>query len=148
MSACELVVELAPRVRAALVAAYGVEAGRDAAAEAVTWALENPERLRQLDNPAGYLYRVGQTAARRERRPQRLLPAEPSQDLPDIEPGLVPALMALTDHQRQVVVMVHAFGWPQADVAEVLTISPSTVAAHLRQAMRALRSALEVSVDG
>ena len=78
MSARQLVVDLAPRVRAALVAAYGVEAGRDAAAEAVAWALEHPERLRGLDNPAGYLYRVGQTAARRDRRPLGLLPVVPA----------------------------------------------------------------------
>lgn len=148
MGTRDLVVELAPRLRAALVSAYGVEVGADAAAEALAWALEHPDRVEELENPAGYLYRVGQSAARGVRRPLRLLPAEPSEDLPEVEPGLVPALEALSEQQRQVVVMVHAFGWPQVAVAEVLEVSASTVAAHLRRGMESLRVSLEVSIDG
>jgi DNA-directed RNA polymerase specialized sigma24 family protein len=144
----ELVVELAPRLRAALVAAYGVEVGGEAAAEAVVWALERQDRVASLENPAGYLYRVGQTAARKARRPTRLLPETPNQELPDIEPGLIPALEGLSEQQRIVVVMVLALDWSQAAVAELLEVSPSTVAAHLRRGMQSLRTSLEVTVDG
>jgi hypothetical protein len=50
-----------PRLRAALVAAYGPTDGLDAAAEALAYGWE---RLGSMLNPAGYLHRVGQTAAR------------------------------------------------------------------------------------
>jgi DNA-directed RNA polymerase specialized sigma24 family protein len=148
MSVDDLIVELAPRVRAGLVAAYGVEAGCEAAAVAVTWALEHQDRVAQMENPAGYLYRVGQTSARRSRTPMGLLPEVPSQEMPDIEPGLIPALEELTDQQRLVVVMVHALGWSQVEVGELLDVSASTVAAHLRRGMESLRESLEVVVDG
>lgn len=144
----EQIVEITPRLRAALIAAYGSDAGSDAAAEAVTWAFEHADQVAEMDNPAGYLYRVGQSEARRARKPLRLLPAEPVREMPDIEPGLVPALEALSDQQRVVVVMVHAFGWPQAAVAELLEISPSTVAEHLRRGMASLRRSLEVASHG
>ena len=101
-----------------------------------------------MENPAGYLYRVGQTAARRARRPVALLPAEPAQTIPEVEPGLIAALEALSRQQRVVVVMVHALGWSQVDVAELLDLAPSTVAAHLRRAIESLRNSLEVTVDG
>lgn len=148
MSVEELIIELAPRVRAALVAAYGVEAGNEAAAETSAWALEHRDRLSGRENPAGYLYRVGQTSARRSRRPMRFIPRVPDNEPPDVEPGLIPALEALSEQQRMVVVMVHALGWSQADVGELLGVTPSTIAAHLRRGMKSLRSSLEVTVDG
>lgn len=148
MSVDELITDLEPRLRAALVAAYGVEIGSEAAAETVAWALEHRDRVDRLENPAGYLYRVGQTSARRSRQPLSLLPDAPIQQLPDIEPGLIPALEELSERQRLVVMMVHGLGWSQAAVGEVLEVSASTVAAHLRRAMESLRRSLEVTVDG
>jgi DNA-directed RNA polymerase specialized sigma24 family protein len=53
-----------PRLRRALVAAYGPEQGRDAAAEALAYAWEHWDRLRQMANAPGYLFRVGQTRGR------------------------------------------------------------------------------------
>lgn len=55
------------RLRVALVAAYGAADGRAAAVDTLSWAWENWSRLQDMDNPVGYLYRVGQTAARRSR---------------------------------------------------------------------------------
>jgi hypothetical protein len=46
-----------PRLRHALVAAYGPDVGREAAAEAIAYGWENWERLQSMDNPIGYLYR-------------------------------------------------------------------------------------------
>ena len=60
--------EVEPRLRRALVATYGPVAGRDATVDALAWAWEHRDRLPSLDNPGGYLYRVGQTAARRSAR--------------------------------------------------------------------------------
>ncbi|MCU1387937.1 MAG: hypothetical protein JWL72_1275, partial [Ilumatobacteraceae bacterium] len=94
------------RLRAGLVAAFGPEAGLDAAAEALAYGWEHWARLGAMDNPAGYLYRVGQTAARRARRPHGFLPAPHALDLPDFEPRLLPALESLSDAQRVCVVMI------------------------------------------
>jgi DNA-directed RNA polymerase specialized sigma24 family protein len=132
-------------LRVALVAAYGPEAGRDAAAEAIAYGWQNWERVGAMSNPAGYLYRVGQSAARRElNRRDVFMPGEPAPGLPDVDPGLVPALRSLTEHQRVAVVMVHGFGWSQAEVAEVLSVSPSTVRTHIARAIAHMKEALEV----
>ena len=137
-----------PRLRYALVAAYGLEAGADAAAEAMAYAVEHWPQLATMSNPAGYLYRVGQTAARRGRVAMPLLPEPDPVALPEIEPGLVPALNALSDQQRVVVVLVIGLQWRMSEVAELLDVSHSTVRTHLDRAMTQLRRALEGVHDG
>ena len=133
------------RLRAGLVAAFGPDAGVDAAAEALAYGWQNWNRVGAMDNPSGYLYRVGRTAARRARRPQGFLPTPPDADVPDFEPRLLPALEALSDAQRVCVVMVHAYGWGQTEVADLLDVSPSTVRTHLARALTHLQNALEVT---
>jgi RNA polymerase sigma-70 factor (ECF subfamily) len=132
-----------PRLRAALVAAYGEDTGLDAAAEALAYAWEHWERLRPMQNPAGYLYRVGQSAAKRLHQRPTLLPVPPASRLPDFEPGLLPALDELSESQRVCVVLVHAFAWRQVDVAELLEIESATVRTHLSRGIRKLQYALE-----
>lgn len=136
---------MGPKLRAALVGAYGPNVGFDAAAEALAYGWENWQRIGAMENPTGYLYRVGQTAARNARRPHGYLPVPSSTDVPDFEPRLLPALEALTEPQRVCVVMVHAYGWGQTDVAELLEVSPSTVRTHLARALANLQHALEGS---
>ncbi len=137
----------ARRVRAALVAAYGPDVGMDAASEAMAYGWENWDRLEAMGNPAGYMFRVGQSAARKLRRPHGLLPAPDPQHLPDVEPKLVPALNDLSEQQRICVVLVHAYGWPQVEVAEMLEITAQTVRTHLHRGMARLQAALEVVDD-
>jgi DNA-directed RNA polymerase specialized sigma24 family protein len=133
-----------PRLRHALVAAYGLDVGVDAAAEAMAYGFERWDDVAETANPAGYLYRVGQTAARRlRRRPGRLPRPEPSR-LPDVEPGLVPAHEELTETQRLVVVLVVGLQWRQSEVADLLDVSHSTVRTHLDRAMTQLRTLMEV----
>lgn len=135
------------RLRAGLVAAYGPEAGGEAAAEAIAYGFEHWERLAQMDNPVGYLYRVGQSAARRHRRPMFVVPPTAAPRLPEFEPALVPALAALSEHQRAAVLLVHAFDWTQTEAAELLGVSLSTLRTHLRRGLDHLRSHLEVSTN-
>ncbi|MFV0373579.1 RNA polymerase sigma factor, partial [Microbacterium sp.] len=95
----------------------------------------------------GYLYRVGQSASRRytpKPLPPELL-VQLEESFPDVEPGLVPAFARLSGQQPTIVVLVHGFGWSQADVAELLEISPSTVHVHLSRALDRLRDILEVT---
>ena len=61
--------ESEPRLRCALVAAYGFEEGRDATAEAFAYAWEHWERVRGMPNAVGYLFWVAQSRSRRRRVP-------------------------------------------------------------------------------
>jgi RNA polymerase sigma factor (sigma-70 family) len=135
-----------PRLRVALVAVYGPDRGREAAAEALAYAWEHWERLRSFENIPGYLYRVGRSAARpRGSRPAAPLFSPAEQTEPWFEPGLADALSSLTDRQRTAVVLVHGFGWTLREVAEVAGLRVTSVQNHLERGMAKLRSALEVS---
>jgi len=50
-----LVAAVEPPLRRAFVAAYGADAGRETLADVLAWAWEHLDRVRGLDNPAGYL---------------------------------------------------------------------------------------------
>lgn len=139
--------EVGPRLRAALVDAYGPVDGLDAAADAVAYGWEHWDELSSMLNPAGYLYRVGQSAARQSRRRPPSLPVPGPVELPEFEPGLIPALEQLTEPQRVCVMLVHSFGWSQVDTADVLGVGESTVRTHLSRALSKLRVALEVETD-
>jgi DNA-directed RNA polymerase specialized sigma24 family protein len=141
--------EIADRLRRALVAAYGVEVGSEATADAMAWAWEHRERVAAMENPAGYLYRVGQSAARRYRdRPIRL-PEVPGSSVDDvvIDPRLPVALEALSTRQRATVLLVHAHGYGLTEAAGVLGISVSAVRNHLQRGLRHLRATLGEETD-
>jgi RNA polymerase sigma factor (sigma-70 family) len=133
------------RLRRALVASYGPSVGRDATVDALSWAWEHWDQLQTMTNPIGYLYRVGQTAARRYQPTQRveLVSPEHSLTVEDVAPELMPALAQLSVQQRSAVVLVHGYGMTQRHAAEVLDISVSTVREHLTRGMNTLRRLLE-----
>lgn len=143
----DFVLSIGARLRAALVSAYGLEVGIEATSEALAYGWEAWDRLQTMENPVGYLYRVGQTAAARARRPAPVLDRPDPYELPDFEPGLVPALEQLSDQQRVCVLLVHAHGWSQVDTAELLDIRPATVRTHLERGMARLQELLKVSPD-
>ena len=58
-----------PRLHRALAAALGWDRGRDATADALAYAWEHWPKVRAMANPAGYLYRVGQSSVRRRKVP-------------------------------------------------------------------------------
>lgn len=133
-----------PRIRRALVAACGPNAGIEAAAAAMQFGFERWDAVRVMDNPAGYLYRVARNAARSRRKP---LPAV-DHDVAErygFEPGLPAALNRLTEHQRQAVLMVHAGGFTLVEAAEVLGVSVSTLRNHLTRGLERLRKHLGVT---
>ena len=135
--------DVEPRLRRAFVGSHGVDGAVDATAEALAWGWLHWDRLRAMENPAGFLYRVGQSRVRRRRTPE--LPAPPSVGVPDVEPGLVPALLELSPAQRTAVWLVHACQWRYAEVAEAMGISASAVGTHVSRALDHLRTALAVS---
>lgn len=130
-----------PRLRRALVAAYGPERGREAAAEALAWAWEHWVRVRTMDRPIGYLYRVGQSRTRARREPPRSRLSVVEDVLPD--PDLHAALRHLTERQRTVVVLVHGFGYSLREVADLLGIRLTSVQNHAERGLRALHGHLE-----
>ena len=126
-------------------AAVGHDLGRDATAEALAYGWEHWERIEQMENPIGYLYRVGRSRVRQPKRP--ILPPVPRAHTPDVEPALPAALAKLSDRQRVVVVLVHGFDWTHNEVAALLEVESPTVATHLRRGLAKLRRHLKVEID-
>jgi DNA-directed RNA polymerase specialized sigma24 family protein len=135
------------RLRRALVATYGPDIGTDVTEDALAWAWEHWARVQEMANPVGYLYRVGQSAARRHHRWQRPLdlPPEVRFDADDTGPGLDLALAYLTAGQRAAVLCVHGYGWTYAETAEALSVSVIRVRNDLHRGMKRLRRDLERS---
>jgi DNA-directed RNA polymerase specialized sigma24 family protein len=132
-----------PRLRFALCAAYGFEEGRDATAEAFAYAWEHWERVRQMPNAVGYLFRVAQSRSRRRRVPVLYDVAGWPDHL--FEPGLPGALAALSTRQRLVVVLVHGLGYTLHEVAELTGMRRSTVQSHGERGLARLRGKLGVT---
>jgi RNA polymerase sigma factor (sigma-70 family) len=134
-----------PRLHAALRALYGADLGREATAEAMAWSFEHWDRVRTMEYPVSFLYRVGRTRTRRLRR--RWLPTqvrEQTTSIPEVDPRLAGALERLSERQRVAVMLVHGHDWSQGDVAALMGIDTSTVATHVARALQRLRRELEV----
>ena len=133
-------------LRHALIAAYGPQVGPEVTAEAFAYAWENWDRIKEMRNPAGYLYRVGQSKARRGifRKPPPLEVPQQPDGSHWFEPGLNDAIAELSEKQRAAVILVHGYGWSVTEVAEMWGVTFSTVKAHIDRAMRKLRKKLGV----
>jgi RNA polymerase sigma factor (sigma-70 family) len=138
------------RLRVALCGAFGSDSGREAAAEALAWGWQHWARLQAMDNPIGYLYRVGRSVALKDHAlaypPATELPRL-AWEMPEFEPRLAQFLAGLSEHQRVAVWMVHGLGYRHGEVAELLGCSRPSVATHVRRALKKLRTDLEVSSD-
>ena len=137
-----------PRLREALSASIGSEAGRDAAADALSYAWEHWDRVRAMENPAGYLYVVGRNRVRRARRRAPSLTFIPvdGERAPWVEPELPDALAGRPEQQRTVVMLLPCFEWTMSEVAEVLQVSRSTVQTHAERGLAHLRDRMGVTL--
>jgi DNA-directed RNA polymerase specialized sigma24 family protein len=135
-------------LREALTAAFGVDVGRDATADALAHAWTRWDRVSAMDNPVGYLYVVGRNRARRILTLRRSTPVRypvPTGDgAPPFEPALAGALAALSERERAVVLLLHGFQWTMSEVAETLDLSKSTVQSYAERALAKLRSGIGV----
>jgi DNA-directed RNA polymerase specialized sigma24 family protein len=138
--------EVEPGLRRALTGHLARDEVLDALAEAFAYAWQHRDRVMEMENPGGYLYRVAQSRSRRKR--EGWLPWTEDRDLPDVEPGLAPALAALSPLQYRAVWLVHGCGWTYAETAVALDMSPSTVGSHVTRALAHLREELGTVVDG
>jgi DNA-directed RNA polymerase specialized sigma24 family protein len=134
-----------PRLRRALVAAYGHERGREAAAEALAYGWEHWSEIRDMSHPIAYLFRVGQSRTRPPKTPR--LHGTALWSDPRVEPALGHALEQLSERQRVAVLLVHGFGWTMREVAELQGIRVTSVQNHLERGLAHLRGALEVRDD-
>ena len=131
------------KLRHALTAALGYDVGKDAAAEALAHGWEHWERVREMENPIGYLFVVGRARGRRMGGFLRVAyPPVPEERTPWFEPGLPAALAGLPEKQRIAVLLIYGYGWRLSEVAETLGVSKSTVQTHADRAMRNLRRKL------
>lgn len=135
-----------PQIRHALIAAFGPDVGKEAAAEALAVAWQKWSRVLAMDNPVGYVYGIGRNKGRRlsNRRRPVFMPV-PVALQPDVEPGLPKALAALPERQRIVVTLLHGYGWTMTEVADVLGTKKTTVQNHSERGLARLRDALGVS---
>lgn len=142
-----------PKLRLALTAAFGLDHGRDAAAEALAWGWQNWDQVRVMENPVGYLYRVGRSRALRalgsaaEVASGDVEVQSASWELPDYEPNLAKFLASLPEQQRVAVWMVHGMGYTYREAAEILDCARPTIGTHVRRGLRRLRQELGVA-DG
>lgn len=139
--------QVGPRLTQALVASLGGEVGREMAAEAIAYGWENWDRVGRMENPAGYLYRVGRNRGRRLRRPLLLPDPVPVRSEPLVEPALPAALARLSERQRASVLLVHGVGLTLTETAELLGVSAGSVSRHVDRALRRLRQALRSGSD-
>jgi DNA-directed RNA polymerase specialized sigma24 family protein len=140
----EFVEENETKVRQSLTAAFGLERGREATAEALAYGWEHWDRVSNMENPTGYLYRVGYDRARRMAQRKVRLPEVELGHETWVEPMLPAALSALPERQRVVVALLHGYQWSMAEVAEHLGVSKGTVQTHAERGLKRLRRKLGV----
>lgn len=145
--------EIGPRVERALIAAYGLEIGTEAAAEAIAVAWERWDHVSGLDNPAGFLYRVGQSRARPHVRwssrtqaflsSHRVAQPDAAFDRADVA-ALFAALRRLNRSQRVAIVLVRMYGLSYSEAAAVMDVSEAAVTNHIHRGMVVLRRLMRV----
>lgn len=135
-----------PVLERALVARFGLQDGMDAAADALAYGCAEWDRLRTLTNPVGYLFRVGESKAkRRDRRRRQLVLLTDVSSTTDtlLDVDLQRALMRLKPEQRVAIVLVHAHGHTYAEAAALLDAPVTTITNHVNRGLTRLRRLLE-----
>ncbi|MEJ2240436.1 MAG: hypothetical protein P8X82_19265 [Gemmatimonadales bacterium] len=116
----EFFAEVEPRLRHALAARYGPEVGRESAADAFEYAWSHWGRVGSMKYPLAYLFRVGQSAAKRYRKRLSVKDRLLEDPQPWFEPALTPALSRLSQALESVA--------PPLGVEEVSSPRPLRVA--------------------
>jgi DNA-directed RNA polymerase specialized sigma24 family protein len=134
-------------LRHAFIARYGPDVGADVMGDVTEYAWRHWGKVSEMQNPSGWLYRVGQSRSRRYlRRPTRLPTPRPVSE-PTVEPGLPGALAALPHAQRVAVLLVHGFGYSVREAADIVGVSASTVQQNAARGLSQIRAAMGVTTD-
>ena len=136
--------EVEPKLRAALVARHGSYRGREATAEALTWAWEHQDELPGIKSPLGYLYRVGTTRTSSRHPFMAILHGREEQISfePTFEPKLASLLGNLPRQQRVATVLVHGYGLTLKETAAFMGIKITSVQNHATRGLEKLRRGL------
>ena len=133
-----------PRLLASLTLVSGdVDVAEDCVSEALAKALERWERVSALESPSGWVYTVALNVLRRrerraalERRVLRRI--GPPGEVPEPAGEAWAAVRDLPVRQRTAVVLRYVADLPEAEIARMMGIRRSTVAATLAAARRSL----------
>lgn len=139
------------RVRRALVAYYGVEIGTEAAAEATVVAWQRWNEVAKMANPAGFLFRVGQSKARPHLRWSHRRTGFRATDFECLaEPvssssvDLLQGLAKLRPSHRAAVLLVRGYGYSYRAAAAVLGETEVAVTNNVRRGMTRLRNVMQM----
>lgn len=142
-----------PRMIVTLLLATGdLDLASECVDEACARALTKWDRVSTMDAPTGWVYSVALNHARRLSRrkglERSLLPrlVAPAIISPEVSETWE-LVAALPERQRQVVVLRHVGNLKEADIAQTLHISRSTVSTTLRDAHKKLGVLLDESQD-
>jgi RNA polymerase sigma-70 factor (sigma-E family) len=145
-------------LRAMFLATGDRHEAEDLAQDAFVRVYERWDRVRGMERPDGYLYRIAlnlrRSRLRRVATAARKLLGGRSPEAPDPATGaterdvLRRALAALPDGQREAVVLVEWLGLTDGEAAEVLRISPVAVRVRISRARPTLRDHLRGASDG
>ena len=110
---------------------------------------ERWDRVDEIDDPTGYLFRVALNAFRTRRRRaavalRRVLPAVEQRDVftdAEMRADVRRLLLRLTPRQRAALLLVDLLGYPADQAGSILGVRASSVRALATQARRALRAA-------
>ena len=132
-----------PRVLGVLCALSGeLDASRDATDEAFVRALARWPRVRKMESPGGWTYRVALNELRRSLRKRRRDRIEastaPRVPLPETDPELWDLVRRLPERQRVAIVLRYVADLPEQAVAEAMGVRRSTAASTLTQARHRL----------
>lgn len=133
-----------PKLRRALTAAVGAETGKDAAAEALAYGWQHWTRVGAMENPTGYLYRVGRSKARSRRMRPLLLAPEATHSEPWCEPALRSSLEHLSERQRVSLMLIHGFGYTPTEAAGLLGVTAGAAHKHAERGLEKVRALLKV----
>ncbi len=134
--------------RALAVTLRDTQLASEAVDEAMARAYQRWNRVQSLDNPGGWVYRVGLNWSRSIlRRAMRTAPAwvttsDTGFDGSGIDPAIDKALSELPIEQRAVVVCRLLIGLSEAQTATALGLRPGTVKSRLARASSRLQSLL------
>lgn len=144
--------DTAPRLLASLTLVTGdPHAAADATAEAMARALERWRRVRAMDAPEAWTYRVAVNVWKRQQRRSTLGRSLLRRTVPRSEHSTTAALPvelrelvdALPHRQREVLVLRLVLGLSQTETAALLGLAEGTVASTLSDAKRSMRTELQ-----
>lgn len=133
-----------PVARALALTLRDVDLATEATDEAMARAYQRWTQVRSLDNPAGWVYRVGlnwsRSIIRRITRPAPVwVGGSTTSPAPTVhDPAIDRALAELSVDHRAVVVCRVLLGFSEARTAEVLGVRPGTVKSRLSRALTRL----------